>query len=311
MALINCPECGSSISDRCRACPHCGFPMDEYVKDVSQGAEKNIGENDVVPVINSVGHDAAAEKAGNTENEEQHAPVNTQPEIAPQSASAAGYHGRTGIPKPDPGLYLSKLKGAAGKVKNAAAALPVKNILVFAACTVVVAAAAQTCVRIFLTPYRSAMGDYVKALNAEDILDKGGMLRYHALSTDMSADEYIEENEDDLEDYFDWQLETIEDRYGDEPKYSYDFISAKPMTDTSVEMLESAANEGREEPIEITKGITATAELTLRTDDRTKHETVCFNVVKADGEWVVCSVTDKDGDFPRLLGGFGFYGLSD
>lgn len=27
MALINCSECGKSISDRANACPHCGNPM--------------------------------------------------------------------------------------------------------------------------------------------------------------------------------------------------------------------------------------------------------------------------------------------
>ena len=29
MALINCPECSSEISDQAASCPHCGFPMRE------------------------------------------------------------------------------------------------------------------------------------------------------------------------------------------------------------------------------------------------------------------------------------------
>jgi len=29
MALINCPECGKSISDKASACPHCGNPIAE------------------------------------------------------------------------------------------------------------------------------------------------------------------------------------------------------------------------------------------------------------------------------------------
>lgn len=29
MALINCPECGKEISDKVKACPHCGFPIVE------------------------------------------------------------------------------------------------------------------------------------------------------------------------------------------------------------------------------------------------------------------------------------------
>ena len=32
MALIRCPECGREISSRAKACPHCGFPMDDVVK---------------------------------------------------------------------------------------------------------------------------------------------------------------------------------------------------------------------------------------------------------------------------------------
>lgn len=29
MALINCPECGKEISDKVKACPHCGYPLVE------------------------------------------------------------------------------------------------------------------------------------------------------------------------------------------------------------------------------------------------------------------------------------------
>ena len=32
MALIRCPECGREISSRAKACPHCGFPMDDVIK---------------------------------------------------------------------------------------------------------------------------------------------------------------------------------------------------------------------------------------------------------------------------------------
>lgn len=30
MALIECPECGKQISDKSKACIHCGYPIDEY-----------------------------------------------------------------------------------------------------------------------------------------------------------------------------------------------------------------------------------------------------------------------------------------
>lgn len=36
MALISCPECGKEISDKAKQCIHCGMPMDEFNKTVTQ-----------------------------------------------------------------------------------------------------------------------------------------------------------------------------------------------------------------------------------------------------------------------------------
>lgn len=33
MSEIICPECNEEISSYAKACPHCGFPMDEYLKE--------------------------------------------------------------------------------------------------------------------------------------------------------------------------------------------------------------------------------------------------------------------------------------
>lgn len=33
MALINCPECNKEISDKSKACIHCGFPLETNVKN--------------------------------------------------------------------------------------------------------------------------------------------------------------------------------------------------------------------------------------------------------------------------------------
>ena len=33
MSLMNCPECGAErVSSLAAACPHCGFPVAEYLK---------------------------------------------------------------------------------------------------------------------------------------------------------------------------------------------------------------------------------------------------------------------------------------
>lgn len=46
MALINCPECSKEISDKVKACPHCGYPMEtpaeqgSKAESISQPIEK-------------------------------------------------------------------------------------------------------------------------------------------------------------------------------------------------------------------------------------------------------------------------------
>lgn len=53
MALINCPECNKEISDRAKACPNCGFPMDEvdevicpeFPSDLSLGKLKSVSNS--------------------------------------------------------------------------------------------------------------------------------------------------------------------------------------------------------------------------------------------------------------------------
>ncbi len=36
MALIKCPECGKEVSDRAKACIHCGYPLNEDFDDKAQ-----------------------------------------------------------------------------------------------------------------------------------------------------------------------------------------------------------------------------------------------------------------------------------
>lgn len=39
MALIICPECGKEISDKAEICVGCGFPIKEYLKNVSESKD--------------------------------------------------------------------------------------------------------------------------------------------------------------------------------------------------------------------------------------------------------------------------------
>lgn len=36
MALITCPECGHSVSDKAAACPHCGYPLERSEREAEQ-----------------------------------------------------------------------------------------------------------------------------------------------------------------------------------------------------------------------------------------------------------------------------------
>jgi len=36
MALIKCPECGNSISDKAEKCPHCGLPAEYFLRQLEQ-----------------------------------------------------------------------------------------------------------------------------------------------------------------------------------------------------------------------------------------------------------------------------------
>lgn len=44
MALINCPECNREISDKAKACPHCGYPISENVNVYTENKVKIDGK---------------------------------------------------------------------------------------------------------------------------------------------------------------------------------------------------------------------------------------------------------------------------
>lgn len=44
MALINCPECESEISDKAKSCPRCGYPM-----NVENNGSKSLQQSSIQP----------------------------------------------------------------------------------------------------------------------------------------------------------------------------------------------------------------------------------------------------------------------
>lgn len=50
MALVVCPECQKQISDRAKACPYCGFPMEEHIRSNAEKIEPNTA-NDIENLI--------------------------------------------------------------------------------------------------------------------------------------------------------------------------------------------------------------------------------------------------------------------
>ena len=45
MALITCPECGKEISDKAKACPFCGYPIEAEEKTTETSIEQQINLN--------------------------------------------------------------------------------------------------------------------------------------------------------------------------------------------------------------------------------------------------------------------------
>lgn len=53
MALIQCPECGRSISDRAPICPKCGYPLQEYLNSKAEETQTESTNDTSVQVENS------------------------------------------------------------------------------------------------------------------------------------------------------------------------------------------------------------------------------------------------------------------
>lgn len=51
MSLINCPECGGTVSDKAKSCPKCGYPLSEefdYTNELSGVVDKNSDESKTI-----------------------------------------------------------------------------------------------------------------------------------------------------------------------------------------------------------------------------------------------------------------------
>lgn len=58
MALIKCPECGGTVSDKALSCPHCGFPVSTVISDqetviVANEHTKEENEMDIVSNVSN------------------------------------------------------------------------------------------------------------------------------------------------------------------------------------------------------------------------------------------------------------------
>ena len=40
MALINCPDCKTKVSEHAKDCPSCGYPIAEYVKERNERKQR-------------------------------------------------------------------------------------------------------------------------------------------------------------------------------------------------------------------------------------------------------------------------------
>lgn len=60
MALINCPECGTQVSDKAESCPKCSFPINSKTEKIAKREEGcflqtlNIGCVIILALITSI-----------------------------------------------------------------------------------------------------------------------------------------------------------------------------------------------------------------------------------------------------------------
>ena len=59
MALINCPECSQSVSDKATACPKCGYPIQEMINN------SKTSDNISPETVSSISPDTIANAAAN------------------------------------------------------------------------------------------------------------------------------------------------------------------------------------------------------------------------------------------------------
>jgi len=61
MALIKCPECGAEVSDKARACIHCGYPFDNTVSS-DNSVQKSNNKKVVIPCCKGANNELVAIK---------------------------------------------------------------------------------------------------------------------------------------------------------------------------------------------------------------------------------------------------------
>ena len=66
MALIICPECGKTISDKAKFCVHCGYPIEEAENTARMPAEDSVMPDWKCPLcgVTNVGNDPTCKVCG-------------------------------------------------------------------------------------------------------------------------------------------------------------------------------------------------------------------------------------------------------
>ena len=66
MALIFCPECGKQVSDLAKACPNCGYPIEEKIQPFKDAKDFGINSSGIITTSNMEQISVKSEKSVNT-----------------------------------------------------------------------------------------------------------------------------------------------------------------------------------------------------------------------------------------------------
>lgn len=202
----------------------------------------------------------------------------------PQQQAAQPGAGGFAQPQPQPNGGMAAASGSDKKLKAQ------KNLIIIGGGLVLLILLLILIKLIAGGGYKSAVKDYIKSINKCD-----GELYCETLYTEDYIEELADDMDYDVDEYYDYRSEMLEDlydemedEYGKNVKIKVKFEDARELRSVKLNDYEDNYDRYYDSNVEITKGYKVECELTIRGRDDDDSENVDFYVFKIKGEgWKV------------------------